>query len=167
MSNVICRFQWLENTFLGYLSDWEKAVKARLGFTEDEKRRMLLSQETLEGLRMTGIDIVFSFPNYLIVLLTSIVYSFVEMSKYLLSQEKGLFILSERFNQDPLESFFGQQRARGGRSDNPNTRNFLYNTQAIRVQRSMAIGHGGNVRKRKLQWTTDTDDLSRPLKKRR
>ena len=94
-------------------------------------------------------------------------YSFIELGKYLLSQRKGLFLLSERLNQDPLESFFGQQRARGRRNDNPNVRSFLYNTQAIRVQRSMAVGHGGNVRKRKLQWDTDIDDLSRPLKKRR
>ena len=42
----------------------------------------------------------------------------------------------------------------------------MYNTQAIRVQRSMAIGSGGNVRKRKVQWTKDLDDLSRPLMKR-
>ena len=88
------------------------------------------------------------------------------MAKFILSQKEGLFILSERLNLDPLESFFGKQRARGGRSDNPNVRSFLYNMQAIRVQRTMAIRHGGNVRKRKLQWTTDIDDLSRPLKKR-
>ena len=78
----------------------------------------------------------------------------------------GLFLLSERFNQDPLESFFGQQRARGGRSDNPNVKTFLHNAQAIRVQRTMAIGHGGNVRKRKEQWNADVADLSRPIKKR-
>ena len=88
------------------------------------------------------------------------------MAQYLLSQKEGLFLLSERFNQDPLESFFGQQRARGGRSDNPNVATFLHNAQAIRVQRTMAIGHGGNVRKRKTQWKTDIADLSRPLKKR-
>jgi hypothetical protein len=89
------------------------------------------------------------------------------MSKYLLSQNKGAFLLSERFNQDPLESFFGKQRARGGRSDNPNVRNFLYNTQAIRVQRSTAFGDGGNVKKRKLNLSADYDELSQPLKKRR
>ena len=88
------------------------------------------------------------------------------MTRYLLKQKPGLFVLSERFNQDPLESFFGQQRARGGRSDNPNTKTFLHNAQAIRVQRSLAIGHGGNVRKRRLHWTEDVDDLSRPLHKR-
>ncbi len=97
---------------------------------------------------MTGDYQVYCFFKFTFVFL---VYSFVEMSKYLLSQGNKLFILSERFNHDPLESFFGQQRARGGRSDNPNIRTFLYNTQAIRVQRIMAIGHGGNVRKRKLQ----------------
>ena len=37
---------------------------------------------------------------------------------YLLFQKSGLFLLSERFNQDLLEAFFGQQRARGDRSDN-------------------------------------------------
>ncbi len=77
-----------------------------------------------------------------------------------------MFILSERLNQDPLESFFSQQRARGGRNDNPNVCTFQYNTQAIRVQRSMVVGDGGNVRKRKQQWTTDLDEISRPLKKR-
>ena len=88
------------------------------------------------------------------------------MARFLLSQKSGLFLLSERLNQDPLESFFGLQRAREGSSDNPNVRNFLYNTQTIRVQRTMAIGHGGNVRKRKQQWTKDVDELSCPLKKR-
>ena len=77
-----------------------------------------------------------------------LVYGFVEMAQFLLSQKEGLCLLSERFNQDPLESFFGQQRARGGRCDSPNVRNFLYNTQAIRVQITLAIGDGCNVRKR-------------------
>ena len=86
------------------------------------------------------------------------------MAKFLLSQSSGLFLLSERFTQDPLESFFGQQRARGGRSDNPNARNFLYNAQTIRVQKTMVIGHGGNVKKHTL--TIDDAELSRPLKKR-
>ncbi len=52
-------------------------------------------------------------------------YSFVKVAKFLLKQSSGLYLLSEKFSQDPLESFFGQQRARGGRSDNPNVRNFF------------------------------------------
>ena len=83
------------------------------------------------------------------------------MARYLLLHHKGVFLLSERLTQDPLEEFFGQQRARGGRSDTPDARTFLYNAQAIRVQRTLAIGHGGNVRKRSKQWTDDTEDQYR------
>ena len=54
LSIFYATFQWLEEGFLGYLDDWEKAVKERKGFTDEEKKRMMLSQETLEGLRMTG-----------------------------------------------------------------------------------------------------------------
>ena len=92
------------------------------------------------------------------------VYLFIEVSKYLLSLKDGLYILSERFNQDPLESFFGKQGARGRRNGNLNVRTFMFNTQAVRVQQIMAIGDGGNVWKRKEQWSKDLDQLSRPLR---
>ena len=73
------------------------------------------------------------------------------------------FLLSERFNQDALEAFFGKQRARGGRSDNPTVSRFLHNTQAIRVGRSMAIGGSSNV-KRALNF--DFEELCEPLRKK-
>ena len=96
-----------------------------------------------------------------------LVLSFVEMACYLLQKKPGAFLLSGRFTQDPIESFFGQQRARGGSSDNPNSRTFLYNAQAIRVQRTMAIGNGGNVQKKKRSLIIDDyEELSRPLCKR-
>jgi hypothetical protein len=38
-----------------------------------------------------------------------LVNSFVELSKYLLVHTGTKFILSERFNQDPLGSHFGKQ----------------------------------------------------------
>ena len=46
------------------------------------------------------------------------VRSFVEMTKYLVSQGDVTF-LSERISQDPLENYFGQQRARGGTKTPP------------------------------------------------
>ena len=46
--------QWLETDFLGYLRNWEESVKKRDGYTDEEKKRMILSQETLQGIRMTG-----------------------------------------------------------------------------------------------------------------
>ena len=44
--------------FLPYLDDWEKCVKERTGFSSEEKRRMLLSSETILELRMTGTKIM-------------------------------------------------------------------------------------------------------------
>ena len=44
----------VKNEFLPYLDNWEKSVESRSGFTNGEKKRMMLSHETLLGLRMTG-----------------------------------------------------------------------------------------------------------------
>ena len=46
--------QWLESDFLGYLDEWDKSVKSRPGFTLAEQKQMRLSDETLAGLRVTG-----------------------------------------------------------------------------------------------------------------
>ena len=92
-------------------------------------------------------------------------FSFIEIVPYLLSVEGAKFILSERFNQDTLESFFGQQRARCGRNDNPTVSQFAYGTQTIRTGRSMSFGKSSNI-KRQL-FTEDTEELSQPLRKKR
>jgi hypothetical protein len=75
------RLKWLKEDFLLYLDHWEASV---CGQTADEKKKKMLSSETLEGLRIT-------------------VNSFVEMTKYLLSAHDDLYLLSERFSQDCLE----------------------------------------------------------------
>ena len=46
--------QWLEEEFLPYLEEWEKSVNNRPGFTKSQKKRMLLSPETLLGLKITS-----------------------------------------------------------------------------------------------------------------
>ena len=43
--------QWLKDNFL---DGWEKEVMGREGFTTTQRKKMCLSQETLEGLRITG-----------------------------------------------------------------------------------------------------------------
>lgn len=91
------------------------------------------------------------------------VFSFTELAKSLLKANK-CFILSEKFNQDPLEAFFGKQRARGGRSDNPTAKRFVENTQAIRVGRSLALGGSSNIHHTN---EFDFDELSQPLRKRK
>ena len=56
------------------------------------------------------------------------VHSFCEMTKFLLLQPNAGYILSERFNQDSIESLSGQQRSRGHRNDNPSVQQFMQNT---------------------------------------
>ena len=49
--------QWLREEFLPYLDRWEESVFKREGFSNVEKKMMLLSQETRNGLRITGIHV--------------------------------------------------------------------------------------------------------------
>ena len=98
------------------------------------------------------------------------VNSFVDMAKYLLSQgQDGLFMLSERISQDPLENYFGQQRARGGRNDNPSIQQCIHNAAALRVQKSLALNpvRGNCSRKRQLfQDPPQIDNTPLPKRKR-
>ena len=97
--------------------------------------------------------------------------SFVEMTRYLLSQpdSKDLFLLSERVSQDPLENYFGKQRARGGRCDNPSMKECIQNSIAIRAQQGLELDHvRGNSRyKRRVTYDTEViDDTPLPKRKR-
>lgn len=103
------------------------------------------------------------------------VKSFVEMSKFLLSQPGGqdLFFLSERISQDPLEKYFGKQRSRGSRSGNPNFQECLQNAVGIRAQKSMELDRvQGNCRRKRLLMSdgfnvTKDDEVPLPKRKRR
>ena len=96
--------------------------------------------------------------------------SFVEMTRYLLSQpgSANLFFLSERICQDPIENYFGQQRTRGG-CDNPSIREALQNVVAIRAQRSIQLDRvQGNCRRKRNLLDPDEADVidETPLPKR-
>ena len=74
------------------------------------------------------------------------------MTKYLLSKPgiEGLFLLSKRISQDPLENHFGKQRARGRRCDNPTVEDCLQNAVVIQAQKSLELDRvRGNCRGRK------------------
>ena len=66
------------------------------------------------------------------------VNSFVKFGKKLLSTHGVRALFSERFNQDPLESFFAEQRQHGGYRENPTVQDFICGTQSLRVQGSLA-----------------------------
>lgn len=94
--------------------------------------------------------------------------SFVEVTTYLLSLPgvSGQYVLSECFSQDPLENYFGQQRARGGRCENPTVKTCLESALSLRVQRSFALQplRGNCSKKRRLCLKDDIDTA--PLQKR-
>ena len=87
------------------------------------------------------------------------------MTQFLLSQSATGYVLSERFNQDPIEAFFGQQRSRGQRNDNPSVQQFIHNTQAIIVQKSLVTGSSSSITKKRCN--PELTPLCRPLPKRR
>ena len=94
-------------------------------------------------------------------------HSFVEVTTQLLSVPGVTYLLSERFSQDPVEAFFGKQRYKGGRSDNPSVKEFLDNTVSLRVQGSAALEplRGNCTRKRK--GPLSVDDTPLPKRKRK
>jgi hypothetical protein len=50
-----CRLKWLEEDFIQYLDNWAKEVAERPGdYSKTERSKMLLSKETVEGLKITG-----------------------------------------------------------------------------------------------------------------
>ncbi|KAL5500013.1 hypothetical protein EMCRGX_G011503 [Ephydatia muelleri] len=112
------RLKWLKEEFLVFLDTWEQSVQARPGFSASEKQKMLLSPQTLLGLRIT-------------------VNSFIGLVQYLFTLEGVESFLSQRIGQDPLEKFFGCQRQRGATSDNPNVSEFQKNMQTIRIVDTM------------------------------
>ncbi len=89
--------------------------------------------------------------------------SFVEMTKYLLSQSEDgdFFVLSERVSQDPLENYFG-------RNENPSIQQCVHNAAALRIQKSMALDpvRGNWSRKRRL-FPDDPEIDVTPLPKRK
>jgi hypothetical protein len=141
------RFAWLVNVFLKYLDDWKQSTLDRQGnFSPDERGKMFLSLQTYEGLKMS-------------------VYSHIEGIKFLLG-EGFQYVLSERFMQDVLEDYFGHQRSKGGRSDNPTAQQFGYNDLTIAAQRDIAPVIRGNVggRYEKKKWVKVSDE---PVHKRK
>ena len=76
-------------------------------------------------------------------------HSFVELTKQLLD-EGFEFVLSDRFNQDPLEEHFGKQRMRGGGLDNPMQIGYGQNENKIILSSSANLTvMRGNTRGRK------------------
>ncbi len=96
------------------------------------------------------------------------VKSFVEMTRYLLTIDSSLFLLSERVSQDPLEHYFGKQRGCGGRNENPTLDQCIKNAPALRMQKSFVLNpvRGNCRRKRFLTEIQEVDDTPLPKRKK-
>lgn len=94
------RFLWLESNFLKWLNDWENEVSSMKNLGKSEKNKLILSHQTMHGLKITT-------------------KSFVTLTKILLAEPGAQFVLPEKLNQDRLETFFGKLRRGCGDSDNP------------------------------------------------
>lgn len=141
------RFAWLVDVFLKYLDDWKQSTLDRPGnFSADERGKMFLSLQTYAGLKIA-------------------VYSHIEAIQFLLG-EGFRYVLSERFMQDALEDYFGHQRSKGARSDNPTAHLFGYNDLTIAAQRDIAPVIRRNVggRYEKKKWVKVSDE---PVHKRK
>ena len=132
------RFMWLTDEFLPYLAQWKSSTDCRLGnFSNRDRGKMFLSFQTYEGIKIS-------------------VHSLIECVQYLL--KSGMpYILSERFNQDVLEENFGRHRGLGRRNDNPTLHQFGYDSNTIRMARSVApvTGNtkGKQKKKRHVSWS--------------
>lgn len=96
------------------------------GFTATQKKRMLLSTETLLGIRKTSkFNLVYHYY-------CALVKSYVEFVKYIFTlpevAENKLAFLSVNICQDPLENFFGCQRQCGRTNHNPTAKEYYNNT---------------------------------------
>ena len=114
-------------------------------YSAEERQKMFLSQQTYDGLKIS-------------------VFSHIEAITFLLA-EGFEYVLTERFMQDVLEDYFGHQRDKGRRSDNPTAQQFGYNDLTIAAQRDIAPVIRGNVggRYKKVKWHTVSNE---PVKKR-
>ena len=120
------RFDWLQNAFLKYLSVWKESIKERPGqFTLNAKDHKFVSWQTYEGIQIS-------------------MHSVIEVTKYLLAQGME-FVLTERFNQDCVEKYFGRHGSAGCWSDNPSKSQFCDNDNTIQMQ-CYVVRKTGNTR---------------------
>ena len=103
---------------LKYFTDWLDSTEQRPGnFDRNAHRNMFISWQTYEGLKI-------------------IVNTIIECVQFLLRNHvTNGYLLTERFCQDPLENYFGRQRAMGSQKDNPSLQDVGFHDNTIRNQK--------------------------------
>ena len=77
------------------------------------------------------------------------------------------YVLTERFCQDPVEEYFGQQRMLGRRTENPDLQEYMHNANTIRVQKEVSVTSGNSRGRydRKRSWVCTTDGIVKKKEK--
>ena len=70
-------------------------------------------------------------------------------------------------SQDPVESYFGEQRSRGHRNTNPNAPQFSTTANILRVSSGLSRKERGNVRGRERDTATTSTSTLRKRKQKR
>ena len=89
------RLVWLQDEFLKYSQDWKNWAMNQTDVPLQERKQYFLSDQTWEGLQIC-------------------VKSFVEVVRFSLLVLKVDYVVATKFNQDPLEKFFGKLRQKRG-----------------------------------------------------
>ncbi|XP_022110831.1 uncharacterized protein LOC110990247 [Acanthaster planci] len=122
------RFEWLQKDFVGFLKEWQQELASNPHLDPKTRSNMCLSRETLEGINIT-------------------VNSFLKLAQLLLQSPGVDYLLSEKFNQDPLEMHFSKHRGAGGCSDNPTVEQVGYNMFSFYVaSKCLKASRKANVR---------------------
>lgn len=140
------RLNWLLETFLPYIKNWEKEIEEKYAHLKpDIRERYTLSKQTIEGLEIT-------------------VRSIVEVIGVMIDEEEADYINPRVFCQDPLEAHFSKQREKCGANSHPTLQQALDNDIKILVKGNVARGNKrGNCQALNEQ---DDSEIFKPLPKR-
>lgn len=89
------RLVWLKSEFIKYFEDWKKWAMSQTDVSEKERKKYFISDQTWEGLQIC-------------------VNSFVEVVQFALQIPGVDYVVATKFNQDPIEKFFGKLRQQRG-----------------------------------------------------
>ncbi|KAK3910020.1 Transposable element P transposase [Frankliniella fusca] len=140
------RFQFLQETVLTYLEDWENDVLKRKGFTKEQKLKMMISFQSMEALKIT-------------------LHSFVQVTKFLI-MNGAPSVSSRNMNQDPLEQYFSILRRCGGSNENPTLKGVLHSRQSLHVQGSTFLAGGSRGNTEVLKRQLEIDETPLPSRKK-
>ena len=87
-----------------YFDDWERNANAQPSLKKKERNKLQLSKETRLGSQITGK--LMHKLLYCINFFIALVNTFVELTPKLLSEGGCEYVLSDVFNQDPIEIYF-------------------------------------------------------------